>query len=469
MANVIVDKNKIDILANAISVKSGEPVTMTLDEMVEAVDGIESGITPTGTITITTNGTTDVTNYAIADVQVPAQGTDFVVTLSYDSVEQMWMPDKTFAEIQQAYADSLPILIEADDDEVMVRGIYEHEFRQFFYTVTEIYGIPSPNNPYKITQYEYDSSNEPEILWSKIYRYPNGTLPITTNGIQDVTDYASVNVNVSAPSPSLQTKSVTPTESAQTVTADAGYDGLEEVDVGAIPSNYVGSGVPRKSSSDLTASGATVTAPAGYYPNGASKAVQSGTEGTPTASKGAVNNHQVTVTPSVQNTEGYISGGTKTGTGVVVTAAELVSGSETKTQNGTYDVTNLAELVVNVSGGGALTVKTATVTKTATGQTISFSSLSGQPKYWFLRPTTNLSSSGSTTYYYIADLFYDGTNIKGNAFRIGSTRRVQNITSGVTQSYSDNTLTITAGSVATATPGQFYGATNFGYELVYLY
>lgn len=29
-----------------------------------------------------------------------------------------------------------------------------------------------------------------------------------------------------------------------------------------------------------------------------------------------------------------------------------VEGSETKTQNGTYDVTNLAEVVVNVSGGG---------------------------------------------------------------------------------------------------------------------
>lgn len=29
-----------------------------------------------------------------------------------------------------------------------------------------------------------------------------------------------------------------------------------------------------------------------------------------------------------------------------------VEGSETKTENGTYDVTNLAELVVNVSGGG---------------------------------------------------------------------------------------------------------------------
>lgn len=41
MSNVIVDRQKIDVLANAISVKSGEPVTMTLDEMVEAVDSIE--------------------------------------------------------------------------------------------------------------------------------------------------------------------------------------------------------------------------------------------------------------------------------------------------------------------------------------------------------------------------------------------------------------------------------------------
>ena len=70
MSNVIIDKSKIDILANAISVKSGEAVTMTLDEMVSAVDGIETGggITPTGNIDITSAGVTDVTNYATATV-----------------------------------------------------------------------------------------------------------------------------------------------------------------------------------------------------------------------------------------------------------------------------------------------------------------------------------------------------------------------------------------------------------------
>lgn len=77
-------------------------------------------------------------------------------------------------------------------------------------------------------------------------------------------------------------------------------------------------------------------------------AIPTGTAGTPTATKGTVSNHQVSVTPSVTNTTGYITGSTKTGTAVTVTASELVSGSETKTANGTYDVTNLASLVVAV-------------------------------------------------------------------------------------------------------------------------
>ena len=103
-----------------------------------------------------------------------------------------------------------------------------------------------------------------------------------------------------------------------------------------------------RTSADLTASGATVTVPAGLYSEQATKSVASGTEGTPVATKGTVSNHAVSVTPSVTNTEGYIAGGTKTGTAVNVSASELVSGSETKTANGTYDVTNLASLVVAV-------------------------------------------------------------------------------------------------------------------------
>lgn len=76
--------------------------------------------------------------------------------------------------------------------------------------------------------------------------------------------------------------------------------------------------------------------------------IQTVAAGTPTATKGSVSNHAVTITPSVTNGTGYVEGGTQTGTAVTVSASELVSGSETKTANGTYDVTNLASLVVDI-------------------------------------------------------------------------------------------------------------------------
>ena len=150
-------------------------------------------------------------------------------------------------------------------------------------------------------------------------------------------------------SPTLQTKSktYTPTTSQQTesVSADSGYDGLDTVNI-------------------------TVNA------------MPSGTAGTPTATKGSVSNHSISVTPSVTNTSGYITGSTKTGTAVTVLASELVSGSETKTANGTYDVTNLAELIVNVSGGG--------------GSGLVYESGTYSPSADIARPTIRFSNSHST-------------------------------------------------------------------------
>lgn len=127
-----------------------------------------------------------------------------------------------------------------------------------------------------------------------------------------------------------------------------------------VSAGYVSSGTATNSSVSLTASvtvnptptasGATVTIPAGYYSAQTSKSVASGTAGTPTASKGTVTNHSVSVTPSVTNTTGYITGGTKNGTAVTVSASELVSGTLSITGNKTgINVTNYASVDVSVS------------------------------------------------------------------------------------------------------------------------
>ena len=235
-----------------------------------------------------------------------------------------------------------------------------------------------------------------------------GTKTVTANGTYNASSdsydgYSQVTVNVPPTVPNLQSKTATPSESSQTITADTGYDGLSGVEVGAISSTYVGSGIDRNDSTDLTVSGATVTVPSGYYENQASKSVASGTEGTPTATKGTVSNHQVSVTPSVTNTGGYIQGGTKTGTAVTVSASELVSGSETKTANGTYDVTNLEELVVNVPSKNIQVDNTnhriSGTTYTDTGASITVAVAGKYDIYWSAFRSSTSSGTNGTQWY----------------------------------------------------------------------
>ena len=165
-------------------------------------------------------------------------------------------------------------------------------------------------------------------------------------------------------------KTVTPTETEQTAVAAGKYT-TGAVKVGAIPSDYLGSGVTQRTSSDLTVSGATVTAPAGYYAEDGSKSIQNGSAGTPTATKGTVSNHSISVTPSVTNTTGYITGSTKTGTAVSVSASELVSGTKSITANGSgIDLTNYASVDVSVSGDVPVYQAKTGIVPTESSQTI---------------------------------------------------------------------------------------------------
>ena len=117
---------------------------------------------------------------------------------------------------------------------------------------------------------------------------------------------------------------------------------------------------------------------------------------TASATKGTVSNHSISVTPSVTRTAGWVTAGSANGTAVTVSASELVSGSETKTANGTYDVTNLASVVVDVQGGTTpVSIGTATHTVEDEYDRPIFSNLLGEPTSFIVIAHDTISPSSS--------------------------------------------------------------------------
>lgn len=99
--------------------------------------------------------------------------------------------------------------------------------------------------------------------------------------------------------------------------------------------------IPTKTSSDLTASGKTITVPAGYYASNASKSVSTATQATPSIT---VDSNGLITASATQNS-GYVSAGTKSATVQLTTKAATTitpgTSDQTAVASGAYTTGNI--------------------------------------------------------------------------------------------------------------------------------
>lgn len=202
---------------------------------------------------------------------------------------------------------------------------------------------------------------------SEVIDTPTATKPITANGEYDVTNFAKVAVAVSGEAPTLQSKSVTPGTSAQTVTPDSGYDGLSQVTVGAVQ-------VQEKTVTPGT-SAQTVTPDAGKY---LSKVTVGAVSGEPVLSALGVSPTAVTVPAgtAADGIKSYLTAmsGTYTLTGYTGTLTkDLTSAISSAAVSGTMPTAgNTSAMTISYGGKSAIvsvTVEAAAPTLTGLSAT----------------------------------------------------------------------------------------------------
>lgn len=186
----------------------------------------------------------------------------------------------------------------------------------------------------------------------------------------------------------LQNKTITPTESQQTVNCDNNYDGLDTVTVNAIDSTYVGTGVNRQAAQTITPSTSNQTIAANTY---------------------------------------------LTGTQTIAGDADLT------TANIKHGVN-----IFGTTGTFGTKVDSVTVTPSSRELSITFTGLKAQPLAFCC--TQEGQTTFSKSYRWIVSVSYDGTTVRNETHGVSGSSMIGYTFTNCTWSYSNGSLTITSPS-----------------------
>lgn len=372
------------------------------------------GITPSGTYTINSSGSHNVTNYATATVPAVVFNQPSTLSKNFTTTNgvRKWTASWNVYVDSAGWADS---------------GVQQPKSETFNAVASNTTITPSTTS---------------QTIGGANYMMEG---PVTVTGDSDlIASNIKSGVNIfgvtgtysgSSSSPRLQAKTgINPSTSSQTIRPDSGYDGLSSVQINAMTNG-------------------TVTAPSTI--TGTSSSVsRSGTTLTLTKT--------VSVTPRV-TTAGYISNGTAGNSNISLSvtdanfiASNIKSGVTIFGLTGTYEG----------SGGGTtptgVSIGTKTVTPTSTSS-VSFTGLSGQPTAFIITYTGTLAEGNK-----ISTIMYDGTKIDGQYMTTTSnwgstTKNITYNSNSFTYTYNNGTLQINSSN------SNIQFVTTTSYKLVYIY
>lgn len=407
-------------------------------------------IIPTGTKSITANGTDiDVSEYAKVDVAVPTSSPNLQdKTTTPTTSQQVIEADSSYDGLSSVTVNSIPsqYIVPSGTKSITANGTGIDVASYASVDVSVIAPTPvinlqaktniSPTESSQTINYDngYDGLSSVQInaisstyVGSEVTRRDSTDLTELSGTISVPSGYYASDISKAVSSGSATTPtttiSVTPSISVSsagliTVSASGSKSITPTVSAGYVSSGTAGTvSVSGSNTLQLSVQAGTTITPtnseqtavaSGKYTTGAVKvaAIPSGTAGTPTATKGTVSNHSITVTPSVTNTAGYISGGTKTGTAVTVNVSELESGTKSITANGTgisvsgYSTVDVAVPVgtskntqINAAAGRATSS-----TYTNTNVSLTVSTTGTYHVYWSGYRSSTSGTNGSQLY-----------------------------------------------------------------------